>query len=202
MKKLIMVAIVALGALSVNAQKGTWYLGTSGLGTIANDVGVYGPMTGVVSTDYKNTGTDLRFGLAPEAGYFVDDNFAVGLGVFYTFSKFSPDADGAEDEKCNTFGVNPYARYYFLNSGNFRLYGQLGFVYSSSDPDIDNADSTDYLEFAVRPGISYNVSDRFAINATFGALGYSQEKEGDYKESTFGLNLDMSSLRFGFTVSF
>lgn len=198
MKHLILVAIVALSTLSVSAQKGTWYLGTSGIATATdgNDI-VTGPMTGVTSKDYKGQGTVLNFGIAPEAGYFVSDNLAVGLGVFYNYSKFNPDAEGASDIKYNTFGVNPYARYYFLNKGDFRMYGQLGFVYSSSDP--DEGKSTDYFEIMVRPGISYNVSNRFAINATFGELGYSQTK--DY-ESFFGLNLDMSSLRFGFTVSF
>lgn len=202
MKKLIAVAVVALSVLTVSAQQGSWYVGTSGFnpnGSATDGGVVLGPMTGLSYTDVKDDASVFSIGLAPEVGYFVSDNLAVGLGVFYTYSKFKPD-EGRNVEN-NTIGVNPYARYHFLNYGNFRMYGQLGFGYSYSSIDYDN--SIHYFEIGLRPGIAYSLSDCFAINATFGYLGYDHFKQGgDNKISHFGSNMDMSSLLFGFTVAF
>ncbi len=208
MKKFFTLAIVLLAAVTVSAQKGTFYLGTSGMNPFAYAVEnsaeatkpfTFSPMTGFSSLETEE-GTKLtNWGLAPEIGYFVTDKLAVGLGLFYTSSCYDLNEEGIDKLTLNTFGVNPYVRYHFIAKGAFKMYGQADFIYASAKQDADGAESTDFFSVGVKPGVSYNLSDCFAINATFGNLGYEDMKD---TYSRFGLNLDMSSLKFGFTVSF
>ncbi len=207
MKKFLSLALIAFFALSASAQKGSFYLGTSGMnpfGAASTEVDtdvpfVFSPMTGFSIINAEGDESLTSWGLAPEIGYFVSDNVAVGLGLFYTSSSYDSGMSGVDAIALNTFGINPYVRYYLINKGAFRMYGQADFVYASAKMDADGAESTDFFSIGVKPGISYNLSDRFAINATFGNLGYEDVKDN---YSKFGLNLDMSSLKFGFTVSF
>ena len=56
------------------------------------------------------------------------------------------------------------------------------------------------MSFGVTPGINYFVSDHFSIEAGFGRLGYTSTKSnasGDKGSSSFGLNLDLSTISFG-----
>ncbi len=210
MKKFIALAIVVLCVMSVSAQKGTWYLGTSGFapfGDISDEFAsegyagvVMGPMTGFSTLDVKDAYTATSFGLAPEVGYFITDNLALGLGIYYTNSALKPE--GGSKTSFNTFGVNPYARYYFLAKGDFKMYGQFNIAYGTTKADTDGAKSFDALAINVMPGVSYNLSERFAINATFGDFGYASMKHDDFKATGFGLNVDMSTLQFGFSVAF
>ncbi len=202
MKNLIMMAVIALCVAGVSAQKGTWYLGTSGIAPFSGEgFGDLSPITGVTMSKTGDAKT-TTYGIAPEVGYFFADNMAVGLGIFYAGQSNDSGIEGDDTEKFNMFGFNPYFRYYFLGNGNFKMYGQLNVLYASGKEDGAD-DSLTNFGVNIKPGISYNLSDRFAINATFGELGYASQKFGDGDATnTFGLDLDMSSLMFGFTVSF
>ncbi len=220
MKKLIMMATLALCVAGVSAQKGTMYLGTTGVSLGLNGDDNFTPITGFTfgtdeSNQYLGLDDDLEpvygdvktknmsVGLAPEIGYFVSDNLAIGAALMFKYSTTETE-DADNKVATTTFGISPYARYYFLTSGKFKMYGQAGFTYASSNTDVDGSKATNYLNVGVLPGVSYNLSDRVAINATYGFLGYDSynDKNTDSKESNFGLTLDMSSLRFGFSVAF
>lgn len=216
MKKLIALAVIVLSIMNVSAQKGTMYLGTSGINpfgevnaiaTLSGASMSLSPMTGFTTQSYGDE-SFTTFGIAPEFGYFIADDMIVGLGVFYTGSRYddgldSDDADHTE-LNMNTFGLNPYFRYLFINKEKFNVYAQAGLTYATSKSDASGAKSINFFDISVMPGISYNLSDRFAINATYGYLGYSNLgiEDADESENSFGLKLDMSTLRFGFTVSF
>lgn len=199
-----MMAAIALSVASVSAQKGTWYLGTTGMSPFGTEVtNLSGqsfkasPFTGFSFKSFDNKTKETTLGIAPEAGYFIQDNLAVGLGAFYTHSKTK--LDGAGSVALNTFGFNPYARYYFLGSGNFRLYTQLDVRYASGKFDTAGAKSQSVFGVGIKPGVSYSLSRSIAITATYGNLGYEKVKNSYDK---FGLNLDSSSLNFGFSVAF
>ncbi len=97
--------------------------------------------------------------------------------------------------------LNPYARYYACTVDKFSFYVQGGFHFATSKYNYDNAESVNTMGILIKPGVSYNLSDKFAINATFGNLGWENFKQDEYKVNSFGLNLDMSTLLFGITIS-
>ena len=209
MKKLFLFVIIVLSVLNMNAQKGTYYIGTTGfapfgeLGVNLNGISL-SPMTGFTSLTVENDYTTTNVGIAPEVGYFINDNIAVGIGLFYTASTYSPDAVGDDDVKFNTFGFNPYVRYHFINKGNFRVYGQFNIAYASARSDIRGTKAIRAFEVGISPGLSYQLTERIAINAGFGSFGYAvaEDRNSQIRASVFGLNLDSSSLKFGFTISF
>jgi len=57
------------------------------------------------SGDMEYDKRDLSFN--PGLGYFIKDNFAIGLNTTFGFSKWSV--------RSYTYGIGPYAKYYFKN---------------------------------------------------------------------------------------
>lgn len=99
MKKIVLSIIVALIAITANAQ--VYVGGTFGVGS--DKVETEG-------TEVKNT----TFKILPEVGYELNEDWSVGTVVGYEYNK-------SGDVKTNTFTIAPYARYFFLNSDVVRL---------------------------------------------------------------------------------
>ena len=205
MRKLITLVVIVFSVASVSAQKGSMYIGTSGIDLGGEQLSQAGlpnlnPMTGFTTVSFGDEKMSM-YGLAPEFGYFVADNMAVGAGLF--FKGISMD-DGDDKASLSIFGINPYLRYYCLNKGNFKAYVQAGLTYATISGDMINDMTMSLFDISVMPGISYNLTEKFAINATLGSLGYGNLsiKDVDDSFSTFGLDLNLTSLKFGFTLSF
>ena len=223
----LLVAFILVMTISVNAQKGTWHVGTTGL-SIGNSVAEsqFSPITGfAVGTtratthymSYQEGGTVYRyafitdydvksFGLSPEVSYFINDNIVAGLGLMFkhtsTKEKYS---ENKEKIAFTTLGVSPYLRYIFHTSGNLKMYAQFGGAYAKNEVNEDGGNVQCYWNVGVLPGISYNLSERFVINASYGFLGYESLEDDAMvsnvpESSGFGLNLNTNSLRFGFTI--
>ena len=110
MKKIVLSVIVALIAITANAQ--VYVGGTFGVGS--DKVETEG-------TEVKNT----TFKILPEVGYELNEDWSVGTVVGYEYNK-------SGDVKTNTFTIAPYARYFFLNSDVVRLFADGGFGFSTS----------------------------------------------------------------------
>ncbi len=195
MKKLLFIAIAVLGLTAVNAQEETKTGGfEKGDVFISGTVGFTTTSAGDISSD--------TFVIAPSAGYFVNENFAVGLSA--TYSEASVAFDLAEDNAevdAKTFGGGVFGRYYFTPANQFSFFGNLGVAYASTD-----FVGTDLNTFSVglAPGINYFLSDCIAIEASVGVLGYSSAKfdvDGAEAVNTFSLSLT-SNVAFGVTYKF
>ena len=214
MKKVLIVLALSLFAVGAFAQKGKFYIGTSVMSPVspaANIDDYFGSFaTGFLYNKVKDDSKSTIWGLAPEVGYFVSDKFSVGLGVAFNQLSTKDDEEGAETNKVNSFGINPYVRYYACTADKFSFYVQGGFEFVSSKADAEGAKAANNFGVNIRPGVQYSLSDKFAINATFGELGFSSGKNYHYgagdpvevKETNFGLNLSMATLLFGITYSF
>lgn len=78
---------------------------------------------GTTTTNYKTT----SFSLQPQAGYFVIDNLAAGLGI--DLSSTSQKADGSSDKFVNSqFTFAPFVRYYLFD----KFYGQGSVTFGSA----------------------------------------------------------------------
>ncbi|QRM90501.1 outer membrane beta-barrel protein [Lacinutrix sp. WUR7] len=193
MKKLLFTAAIAvLGFASANAQDDT--TNTTG-GFAQGDIF----LSGSVGFGNETTG-DVKsnvFTIAPKAGYFVSDNIAVGVKLGYT--SWKGDNDGTDTVDANEFAGGVFGRYYMTPANQFSLFAELGVDYTSSDDKLADLKS-DGVSAGFAPGISYFVSDKFAIEASFGILGYSTEKaDFDGAESTdnFNFGLNFSNINFG-----
>lgn len=105
MKKIVLSVIVALIAITANAQ--VYVGGTFGVG----------------SDKVETEGTEVRnttFKILPEVGYELSEDWSVGTVVGYEYNK-------SGDVKTNTFTIVPYARYFFLSSNVVRLFADGGF---------------------------------------------------------------------------
>lgn len=205
MKKIIL-SIAAVFAFGIaNAQETTT---EGGKGFSNGDIF----MSGSVGFNSSKTGdfTASNFEVAPSIGFFVSENIAVGLRLGFGNEKL--DFDG-EDVKNNTFSAGAFGRYYWTPQNDFSLFGELSFMYNSTDNEFAVVDGelvaadfkTTGFEIAVRPGVSYFISSNFAMEATIGSLGYSTEKpDFDGAESTnnFGLNVDLTDVTIGLVYKF
>ncbi|MCB0643683.1 MAG: outer membrane beta-barrel protein, partial [Phaeodactylibacter sp.] len=112
--------------------------------------------------------TSTQFNIAPSIGYFLVRNFAVGVGMDYTFNAVE-DPDGSmEDDSDLLFG--PFMRLYLPISDDmsFFLESTAGFGSSSNTSTIDGANqniSTDVFAFGVGPGFTIFSSNAVGIEA-------------------------------------
>lgn len=148
-----------------------------------------------VSTSYSGTDTnESEFTFLPSAGYFLFDNFALGLNLTIGSAKSEV---GGTDTKTSSFGFGPFARYYmFTNNEKFAFYGQAAFNIGSSktDPGAGADLKSGTFDFTVSPGFSYFFNEHWALDLGFRGIGVRSQdpdKDVDNNESTtffFGLN--------------
>ncbi len=195
MKKTLAIVAAVIMAGSAFAQEGTFYLGATGISapdiTFPGNNSVTPSLFTGISYEKIGDNSVTAFGINPELGYFISNNFAVGLGLGFTY--YSLPAEN----NMMAWGVNPYVRYYAIQIDKFSLYLQGGLSYVSSK--MKDVDAVNTFYVGVKPGVAYSVSDRFAINATFGNLGYFNYGES---HSAFELQLSPATLSFGLTFSF
>ncbi|WP_299388231.1 outer membrane beta-barrel protein [uncultured Lacinutrix sp.] len=195
MKKLLFTAAIAvLGFTSVNAQEDT----TVG-GFEKGDVYVSGTV-GFTTTSVADVDSN-QFEVSPSVGYFISENIALEAGLSYGSGE-----DFAED-KTSSFGGSLGANYFFTpsNTFSFTLGAGVNYKADKTEPNGGEESTVNTFGIAVSPGISYFVSDSFSLRASFGALSYDNAK-GDWDNAeavdTFGLNLDLSEIKFGVAYKF
>jgi opacity protein-like surface antigen len=198
MKKIIFAAAALFAFGFANAQD-TKEESAGGMGFANGDVFVSGSI-GFSSTSSGDFDSNT-FTIAPRVGFFVSDNIAVGARLGYT-----SNTDFAET-KTNTFEIGGFGRWYATPASQFSLMVELGVDYRSSSVEPDGGEESKVNGFGigVRPGISYFLSDNWAMEAMIGELGYETSKpdaDGAESTDTFGLNLNLESISFGVIYKF
>ncbi|WJS94973.1 porin family protein [Flavobacterium johnsoniae] len=184
MKKVILAAIAVMTFGFASAQ-------TTGFSK--GDVFVSGAFN--VGSEKTGEAKSNNFTLVPSVGYFVSENIAIGAKLGFGTTKIG-------DDKTNDFTVGAFGRYYFTPASQFSVYGQAGL-------DLTNSKSGDYKENEfganVGLGLSYFLSNHFAIEATWVGLGYSVNNNGGNgaeKTNSFGLGTDLRAVTFGVIYKF
>jgi hypothetical protein len=132
----------------------------------------------------NTTKNNTRIGITPSAGYFVARNLAVGAALGLDYTKTNID-------KTTTFGVGPFARYYF-GSLNFRpfLDAELSFQ-SVKDQKGSSSNTYNSTNYFLGGGLAAFINRNVAIE---GLAGYSHSSYSSLGNSG-GFNL-----RIGFQV--
>lgn len=195
MKKVILsaIAVMAFGFANAQEQKGNAGFAKGDL-FISGAVGIGSTKTG----DEKTTGFEIE----PKLGYFVTEKIAVGGKLGYASLKAENAFGDTEDS--NTFTIGAFGRYYFTPASQFSLFGQLGVDYSSVDDKLADNKANE-IGAGLGLGLSYFVSNNFAIEAGWAGLQYtSNDNGGDGAEKTnsFGLAADLRSINLGLTYKF
>ncbi|NNF01281.1 MAG: hypothetical protein HKN22_01215 [Bacteroidia bacterium] len=177
--------------------------------------------TAGVSTDNPKTSV---IGFIPKGLYFLNPNLAVGLGIGYTSTKTTTVAAGFSETEATTSLVSflPCARYLLVGNERAGISGMFVIDYSTGKTEtttsfVSGAPSTtaetDISAFglAVAPHFYLFLTDRIAIESTFGHLGYGSVKTEtgtgaaatETTNTAFSLNLNpLNSLTFGVAFYF
>ncbi|MEW2920293.1 outer membrane beta-barrel protein [Muricauda sp. ANG21] len=219
--KHVLLFTLLLGAVALQAQdsendkrtipKGTWNIGGD------FSFGFHDQE----STNEASTSNLDRylFSFSPRIGYVFADNWMLGLKAGYGFSKSDNERiengefTGETENKGESISVAPYIRRYFGVGKNllFNLQGELGYSASWSENisgSSERATSTsDRFNVSIRPGITFFVSNKLALESSLGVLEYyatkSDQSNGfDNTSSGVNLSLDPSSLFFGLSYYF
>ena len=197
MKKLLLVGALALFA-AVNAQE------TSTEGFAKGSTFITGAV-GFGTTSEGNV-TENVFTIAPSVGYFVTPNIALGAKVGFTNATADNDI---VKEKSNLFTAGVFGRYYWMPASKFSIFAELGADYSNSSFDSgvagDEKDKANGFGIEFAPGISYFLSNHFALEAKWGVLGYNSVKpdvDGATATNRFGFGVNLSDINLGLVYKF
>ncbi len=178
MKKVFLAAVVALASLTANAQ--IWVGGSLGVD--------------FTTPDFDDAETTTTFTVSPEVGYTLSDKWDIAVAINSTFAS----CDG---ESATNFSIEPYARYTFAKADKVSFFVDGGFGFGSAEITSEGVleDSRDEFYIGVRPGLKVALTDKFAVVAKTGWLGYQQVKD---VADSFGFNVNGNALQFGLYYAF
>ncbi len=183
MKKFFM--MVALAAATVSASAQIYVGGGFGFNSAKNR-----------TTDKTIT----SFEVMPEVGIQLNDAWAFGLQLGYENRKDAFRAGDSEFE--HACKITSYSRLTFARWGIIGLFAQNGMHYRYASLG-DKAEHQ--FGFAIKPGISIDLTDNFTILAKFANLGYTHTKgdwDGAKANNAFDLNMDADALEFSLQYYF
>lgn len=159
----------------------------------------------------KFSGTESTSVFTPKAGYFINDQFVLGveLGVG-SYKQIQEEGSTEREEKSNGFYAGVFGRYYFLELGQrFKTYSELGVGMNNTKYTdfAGNVSKTSGFGAGLGLGINYFVTPKIAINFGLSDLLHfstEKDKETDVKTDEFGANINVfnnffSTATFGLT---
>ncbi|MCW8311702.1 outer membrane beta-barrel protein [Sphingobacterium thalpophilum] len=156
----------------------------------------------VKDTDYKNN----SFSINPTVGYFVSDNWAVGTGIGYNWSKNESDKENSV--KVDAFQVAPFVRKYSAN-GPLRFFAQLSVPMSWGKNTVEKANVESESKFEnygveLAPGLAYFPTNKIGIELKVRGLyyNYNKNKTADISTNTFGLDANSLAPTLGVQFHF
>ena len=144
MKKLLILAVVAISGLCASAQN---YIGGS-LG---------------VMRDITDKQTNIT--IAPEIGYTYSEHWGVGLALDYVYQE-------GHGKLSNWFAFNPYTRWTFAKVADDKLSFFLDGGFSFGFTKHRGEDTGVFWNVGLKPGICYSFNEHWSVLTHFGFLGY------------------------------
>ncbi|WP_250432861.1 hypothetical protein [Hanstruepera flava] len=188
MKKLIIVTFLFATGITfsqekekekkVSIQQGTW--------NIDGFVSVYNK-----NSDINDDMRETIFSFSSNVGYTIKNNLILGIGLGYSFSDYDfrntePVFNYELSKNKNLYGAHAFVKKFIPIKGKFALVflGELGYskLYEKNERLDQGSRTTTKIETntifsGIRPGITYFITEHFAIEGKFGTLRY------EYSES-------------------
>ncbi len=143
MKKILLICFLSFAITAGFAQtdKGDWMIG-GGL---------------QLNTSKSKT----TFILNPNIGWFIMNDLALGAQMFYSYVKLG-------DQRTNSFGAGPYARYYFLKK-NVRPFAHADFDFETGRVKLSSGESTENaFNFFLGAGVAFFINQNVAVETLAG----------------------------------
>ena len=177
MKKLFLTLLAAGSMAAVNAQS-------------AGSILVYGNL-GFYSGQDSSKGKSVGFNINPGVGYQLDKMWTVGLQGGYSANGYTPNGDKKYNQSSMSIGA--FVRHTHHISDIFSVFAQLDLGYMSGNETYDGKDipGAKWTGFGamITPAVSVNVGKCWALNFSFGGLGYmSQNYSGTPSVTTSSFN--------------
>src|SRR5690606_39001141 len=120
------------------------------------------------STGFNFSTETFNLNVNPQAGYFVDDNIAVGAQAIIGLSAY----DGGH---AFNYGISPFVRYYFPEgaSATGRWFGEANVGFAGSSYKDSEQDQPVSLLLGIKAGYAHFVASNVALETT---LGYTYSK--------------------------
>ena len=151
--------------------------------------------------DWEDNANKTTIGIAPEIGYKLNENWAIGTTIGYAHAY-------EKGVKVNAIVVSPYARYTYLKLDNVNLFldGGFGFgTYKTKVGDV-SGDAQNAWEIGLKPGVSVDLTEKLSFVAHVGFFGYRTSDDayskGFFGDNGFGLKLSGNDLSFGLVWNF
>ncbi len=196
MKKIFLSMLCAGAVMAANAQEKSVLL--------FGDLGGNTNQQETSSTSGKATVTN--FHITPGVGYQFDKHWTLGLEatMMYYSNKHNPSV--AADGSTMQFGGGVFGRYTWSISNLIFVYTQLDVIDAAGKSYDANGNSlpgtTNTLSAMITPAIGINIKNGYAINFSFGNLGFSQTTAtGGFTNSSFDYNFGRG-MSFGMTKNF
>ena len=122
-----------------------------------------------ISIENKNYNKNNNLSFNPGAGYFIKNNWEIGVGLNFNSQNFFDTLSGGHYMRARTFGINIYTNYY-LGRGKLKPYltFQTGWEHTTgtySSPLIENSLRNSYFYTGIGGGLNWNISSRFSLFA-------------------------------------
>jgi hypothetical protein len=182
MKKILLVAAIALSTLTANAQDKKESKGLQGVWWAAGQLSTANTKDGAGNKTANTT-------ILPIVGTFVSPDVTIGLGIGNIGTKTTPVV--GEATSGNTFVVEPLVRKYWNISGGLFFYGQAALPMTFGKDAAKTKTTSVSLDFA--PGFDYVINKWMTVETSFSIANIgstSTTPEGGATSSTFGLNVN------------
>ena len=184
MKKICVIALVALTPAIGLAQGGSWYVG-----------GIAGFNTSSTNTADHPKSSSWSFG--PEVGTFFNAKWSAGIALGLSGDKTKNDH--GDISSTSLFQPDLYVRHWCPVGDRFNLFAGLDLSFGSGKtteygdhelgiPDTESKTST--FGANLNLGVTYALADRWTLLMKVATLGYSSSKTGDVTTTSFGLLAD------------
>ncbi len=136
-------------------------------------------------------GTNTDFSIAPQFGYFVIDNLAVGGNLDISLSKYNPENDNDTESTTTSLAIAPFVRYYLPQ--NIFFHGQFGVgtgKYKETEGNVSQEQKFSTSQWQLAVGYAAFLTDNVAVEPMIG-YGSTTRKYKDtnpeFKDLTPGL---------------
>ncbi|MBR5688535.1 MAG: porin family protein [Prevotella sp.] len=173
MKKLFLTMVVAVMAISANAQV---YVGGG---------------FGVASTSVDGSDDVTTYKFVPEVGYAFNKEWAAGVAFGW---------EGA-DKGAKTVSVNPYVRWTFVSNNRVSAFVDGGVEYAHLYGNGADTDAFSFgLKPGVAVNLTNHLS--FVSHIGFLGYSHAKDNNSDTKADQWGLDFDGRNITFGLYYSF
>lgn len=139
-----------------------------------------------INSDYPNdteniAREDFNFNIAPKVGYTISGNLIIGLGIGYSYLKTEFKNENSNDLNINDSKISSieffsYIKKFFPVSKKLALHlqGETRFTFRKNTfinyYNDERVHNSELLFVGIRPGISYNMSEKFYFKQTLAHL--------------------------------